>query len=64
MVQHLYLAMVLAAFATFMITLGSVSTWQRLSALRDEAKAKPDPASPELGSASPRLTSRAAHRPY
>lgn len=59
MVQHLYLAMVLAAFATFMATLGGVSTWQRLGALRAEAKEKPA----DRGAA-PYLTPRAVHRPY
>lgn len=59
MIQHLYLAMVLAAFATFMVTLGGVSIWQRLDALREEAKVKPTPSS-----AAPALTPRAVHRPY
>ncbi len=59
MVQDLYLAMVLAAFATFMITLGGVSTWQRLSARREEAKAKPAKAG-----AAPRLTPRTVGRPF
>lgn len=31
-VQNLYLAMVVAAFSTFMLVLGSVSIWQRLGA--------------------------------
>lgn len=59
MVQHLYLAMVLAAFATFMATLGGVSIWQRLGAVRAEAKEKPVD-----GAAAPHLTPRAVHRPY
>jgi len=60
MVQNLYLAMVLAAFATFMATLGGVSIWQRLSALREEAKED----APETGAAAPRLAPRTVHRPY
>lgn len=32
LIQNLYLAMVLAAFCTFMLVLGSISIWQRLGA--------------------------------
>ncbi len=60
MVQDLYLAMVLAAFATFMITLGGVSTWQRLSARREES----NKSTPAKSGAAPRLTPRTVGRPF
>jgi len=60
MAQNLYLAMVLAAFATFMVTLGGVSIWQRLGARREEAKREKAP----VKAAEPRLAPHAVSRPY